>query len=65
MKHPKEPTRTAPPARSCRAVVPVCNETPYSNKWTPLHVHPARFNGDLDQWWNGLGILAFERTGMP
>jgi hypothetical protein len=32
-----------------------------SSKWKLLHVLPARFNGDLDQWWNGLGILSFER----
>jgi len=32
-----------------------------SNDWKILYVLPARFNGDLDQWWNGLGILGFER----
>ena len=31
------------------------------NDWRVLYTLPARFNGDLDQWWNGLGILGFER----
>lgn len=31
------------------------------NRWTILHVLPARFNGDRDQWWNGFAILSFER----
>jgi hypothetical protein len=30
------------------------------NDWKILYVLPARRNGDLDQWWNGVGVLAFE-----
>ncbi len=31
------------------------------NNWKILYVLPARRNGDLDQWWNGVGVLGFER----
>jgi predicted O-methyltransferase YrrM len=32
-----------------------------SNDWRILYVLTARRNGDLDQWWNGMGLLGFER----
>jgi len=35
--------------------------TESSNLWTVLRILPARYNGDRDQWWNGLGILGFAR----
>ena len=31
------------------------------NKWSLEHVLPARFNGDLEQWWNGVAVLSFQR----
>jgi len=31
------------------------------NNWKILYVLTARRNGDLDQWWNGVGVLGFER----
>lgn len=30
--------------------------------WKIEHVLPARYNGDLDQWWNGVAVLSFRRT---
>jgi predicted O-methyltransferase YrrM len=32
-----------------------------SCSWSIEHVLPARFNGDMDQWWNGVGVLVFRR----
>jgi predicted O-methyltransferase YrrM len=34
------------------------------NKWAITHVLPARYNGDLEQWWNGVGVLRFERVQL-
>ena len=31
------------------------------NRWTMLRNLPARFNGDRDQWWNGVAVFSFER----
>jgi predicted O-methyltransferase YrrM len=31
------------------------------NKWDLVRVLPASYNGDLEQWWNGVGLLTFER----
>jgi predicted O-methyltransferase YrrM len=33
--------------------------------WQLLHELPARFNGDRAMWWNGVGVLAFYRNGVP
>jgi hypothetical protein len=35
------------------------------NEWSIRHVLPARFNGDREQWWNGVGVLSFERVEFP
>jgi hypothetical protein len=32
------------------------------NRWRIEHVLPARYNGDPDQWWNGLAVLTFQRA---
>lgn len=32
------------------------------NEWSITHVLPARYNGDLEQWWNGMGVLRFKRV---
>jgi predicted O-methyltransferase YrrM len=32
------------------------------NEWSIRHVLPARYNGDLEQWWNGVGVLRFKRV---
>ena len=29
--------------------------------WKIEYVLPARYNGDLDQWWNGVAVLSFRR----
>jgi predicted O-methyltransferase YrrM len=34
------------------------------NMWEIMRVLPARRNGDRDLWWNGLGILQFERRSQ-
>ena len=31
------------------------------NEWLIRHVLPARYNGDLKQWWNGAGVLKLTR----
>lgn len=31
------------------------------NGWKIEYVLPARYNGDLDQWWNGVAVLSFRR----
>jgi predicted O-methyltransferase YrrM len=31
-----------------------------SQRWTFEHILPARYNGDREQWWNGLAVLSFE-----
>jgi len=39
-------------------------ESPH--QWKVEHVLPARYNGDIDQWWNGLAVLSFRRRpGTP
>jgi hypothetical protein len=35
------------------------------NKWTITHVLPARFNGDKEQWWNGVAVISFDRRYAP
>ena len=30
--------------------------------WELLYVLPARFNGDLEMWWNGVAVLSFKRN---
>src|SRR5438132_8809281 len=32
------------------------------NEWSIRHVLPARYNGDLELWWNGVGVLRFKRV---
>ena len=32
------------------------------NKWRLLYELPARCNGDLGLWWNGVAVLSFERV---
>jgi len=32
--------------------------------WRVMYELPARFNGDQAMWWNGVGVLAFQRQGM-
>ena len=32
-----------------------------ANRWKIEHVLPAKFNGDKALWWNGVGVLSFER----
>ena len=32
------------------------------HKWTMMYELPARRNGDLEMWWNGVGILGFQRS---
>lgn len=32
------------------------------NKWELLYDLPARCNGDLALWWNGVAVFSFERT---
>jgi predicted O-methyltransferase YrrM len=32
-----------------------------TNEWRIEHVLPARYNGDLEQWWNGVAVLSFRR----
>jgi predicted O-methyltransferase YrrM len=34
-------------------------ESPYN--WQIRYVLPAKFNGDLELWWNGLAVLTFQR----
>ncbi len=29
--------------------------------WMVMHELPARFNGDLAMWWNGVGVLSYRR----
>lgn len=31
------------------------------HRWQLLYELPARFNGDVAMWWNGVGVLAFRR----
>ena len=31
------------------------------NRWKLIRSLPARFNGDRDQWWNGVAVFSFER----
>jgi len=31
------------------------------HEWRLVHELPARHNGDLEQWWNGLAVLVFRR----
>jgi hypothetical protein len=31
-------------------------------RWQLLYELPARYNGDLALWWNGVGVLRFSRT---
>jgi predicted O-methyltransferase YrrM len=33
------------------------------HQWELLHVLPARYNGDLEMWWNGVAVLSFRRNG--
>jgi predicted O-methyltransferase YrrM len=33
-----------------------------THEWKLLHELDARFNGDLEQWWNGVGVLSFRRN---
>lgn len=35
-----------------------------ANHWRLLYELPARYNGDLDLWWNGVGVLAFRRAAL-
>lgn len=32
-----------------------------SNRFRLLYELPARYNGDLAMWWNGVGVLSFQR----
>ncbi len=32
------------------------------NEWSIRHILPARYNGDLEHWWNGVGVLRFKRV---
>jgi predicted O-methyltransferase YrrM len=32
-----------------------------TNEWKIEHVLPARYNGDVAQWWNGVAVLSFRR----
>ncbi len=34
-----------------------------TNRWKLLYELPARCNGDLALWWNGVAVLAFNRVG--
>jgi len=31
------------------------------NEWSIKHILPARYNGDREQWWNGVAVLSFRR----
>jgi predicted O-methyltransferase YrrM len=33
------------------------------NTWQIQWILPARYNGDLDMWWNGVAVLGFQRNG--
>jgi predicted O-methyltransferase YrrM len=33
-----------------------------AHDWKIEHILPARYNGDLDQWWNGVAVLSFRRV---
>ena len=48
--------RFAPDSQSYAKVGTVRAIAQSKNQWTLLEELPARFNGDLEQWWNGLGI---------
>ncbi len=43
------------------ATLDAIGESP--NEWNLLYELPARFNGDLALWWNGVGVLEFRRLG--
>ncbi|MBI2422028.1 MAG: class I SAM-dependent methyltransferase [Candidatus Hydrogenedentes bacterium] len=32
-----------------------------THQWKLLYELPARYNGDLGMWWNGVGVLSFQR----
>ena len=32
-----------------------------AHDWRVEHILPARYNGDLEQWWNGVAVLSFRR----
>jgi predicted O-methyltransferase YrrM len=32
-----------------------------SHRWHKLYELPARYNGDLEMWWNGVGVYSFKR----
>lgn len=35
------------------------------NHWHLMYELPARMNGDRALWWNGLGVLSFQRNPVP
>lgn len=35
-----------------------------AHRWRLLYELPARYNGDLALWWNGVGVLSFQRKGI-
>lgn len=35
--------------------------TASQNQWKLHHALPARFNGDMAMWWNGVAVLSFNR----
>jgi predicted O-methyltransferase YrrM len=36
-----------------------------AHHWTIEHILPARYNGDKEQWWNGLAVLSFQAQRSP
>ncbi len=45
---------------ACEATLDATEKSP--NEWKLLYELKARFNGDRKLWWNGVGVLSFNRT---
>jgi predicted O-methyltransferase YrrM len=57
--------RLAPDSQSYaeRGTLRAANESEHA--WQLLYNLPARCNGDLGMWWNGVGVLSFQRQTAP
>lgn len=56
--------RFAPDSQSYAKVATEKAIAESANAWQMLYELPARYNGDLAMWWNGIAVFAFKRNRM-
>lgn len=56
--------RLAPDSRSFAKAGSLRAAAESRHAWRLMYELPARFNGDLGLWWNGVGVFAFQRAAV-